>query len=191
LLLAALAAAALVLARRRRGAPRMIQIVETASLGPKRSLVVARVGDELLLLGSSEGGIALLTARPAQPVEAPRATAADHEHLRAAEEGGVACRAVRDATIRQARFAGHAERARRGTGGDDDRRRRDDAPAIGRHPEGSCSEIDLLDACVEVLRPKVRRLLLHFHGEIETADSSRKARVVLDIAGCGDQSARL
>jgi len=77
LLLAALAAVALVLARRRRNLPRLVEIVETASLGPRRSLVVARIGDELLLLGSSEGGIALLTTRPAslaaQAEAAPRA----------------------------------------------------------------------------------------------------------------------
>jgi hypothetical protein len=57
--------AALVLARRRHRVARVVDIVETASLGPRRSLVVARVGDELLLLGSSEGGIALLATRPA------------------------------------------------------------------------------------------------------------------------------
>ena len=65
LLLAALAAAALVLARRRRNVPRLIEIVESASLGPKRSLVVARLGDEVLVLGSSEGGITLLATRSA------------------------------------------------------------------------------------------------------------------------------
>ena len=65
LLLAALAAAALVLARRRRNLPRLVEIVESAGLGPKRSLVVVRLGDELLVLGSSEGGITLLATRPA------------------------------------------------------------------------------------------------------------------------------
>jgi flagellar protein FliO/FliZ len=74
LFLAALAAAALVLARRRKRAPRLVEIVETASLGPKRSLVVARMGDELLLLGASEGGISLLTTRAA-PQAAPLAAA--------------------------------------------------------------------------------------------------------------------
>ncbi len=67
LFLAAIAVAAFVLSRRRRGLPRLVEIIETASLGPKRSLVVARLGDELLVLGSSEGGIALLQTRPAPP----------------------------------------------------------------------------------------------------------------------------
>jgi flagellar biogenesis protein FliO len=70
LLLAALAVAALFLARRRRAAPRLVQVVESASLGPKRALVVARFGDELLVLGSSEGGISLLATRPAPPAAA-------------------------------------------------------------------------------------------------------------------------
>jgi flagellar protein FliO/FliZ len=65
LFLALLAAAALLLARRRRRVARIIDILESASLGPKRSLVIARLGDELLVLGSSEGGIALLSTRPA------------------------------------------------------------------------------------------------------------------------------
>ena len=69
LLLAALAVAALLAARRRRATPRLLQIVESASLGPKRSLVLARVGGELLLLGSSEGGVSLLSRQsaPAEP----------------------------------------------------------------------------------------------------------------------------
>jgi flagellar protein FliO/FliZ len=64
-LLLALAAAALLAARRRRRVPRLVELVESASLGPKRSLVVARLGDELLVLGASEGGISLLATRPA------------------------------------------------------------------------------------------------------------------------------
>src|SRR5690349_20368131 len=71
LLLAALAAAAVVLARRKRRAPRLVEVLESTSLGPKRSLVVARLGDELLLLGSCEGGIALLSTRPASAVHTP------------------------------------------------------------------------------------------------------------------------
>jgi flagellar protein FliO/FliZ len=65
LFLALLAAATLVMARRRKRATRLISILESVSLGPKRALVVARLGDELLVLGSSEGGIALLSTRPA------------------------------------------------------------------------------------------------------------------------------
>ena len=60
-LLAALAAAAFLIVRRRRfPLDRRIQILETASLGPKRSLVIARIGDETLVLGISEAGITLL-----------------------------------------------------------------------------------------------------------------------------------
>ena len=60
-LLAILAAGAYFFARRRRTVSvRRIQILETASLGPKRSLVVARIGDETLILGTSEAGITLL-----------------------------------------------------------------------------------------------------------------------------------
>jgi len=65
LFLALLAVAALVMARRRRATPRLVEILETASLGPKRALVVARLGEEILVIGSSEGGIALLSSRPA------------------------------------------------------------------------------------------------------------------------------
>jgi len=63
--LAALAAAALVLRRRRRAPARRVEVLETTSLGPKRSLVLARLGDEILLLGASEAGIHLLRKRPA------------------------------------------------------------------------------------------------------------------------------
>lgn len=59
--LLALAAAAFYFSRRRAtGRERHIQILETASLGPKRALVVARVGDATMILGSSEAGITLL-----------------------------------------------------------------------------------------------------------------------------------
>ena len=78
LFLAGLAVAAYVFARKKRGlGERRIQILETASLGPKRSLVIARVGEETLVLGSSEAGITLLqtsgeTTVQAKPtVEAP------------------------------------------------------------------------------------------------------------------------
>jgi LPXTG-motif cell wall-anchored protein len=59
--LLALAGIGYVFARRRKiQGYRHIQIVETASLGPKRALVVARVGEQTLILGSSEAGITLL-----------------------------------------------------------------------------------------------------------------------------------
>src|SRR5581483_4434853 len=63
--LLALAAVAFYVSRRRAvGNRRHIQILETASLGPKRALVVARVGDATLILGSSEAGITLLQSVP-------------------------------------------------------------------------------------------------------------------------------
>lgn len=43
----------------------MVEVLETAGLGPKRQLVVARMGDQLLLLASSEGGVSLLSTQPA------------------------------------------------------------------------------------------------------------------------------
>jgi flagellar biogenesis protein FliO len=74
-----LAGAALLLSRRRRAPTRRIQVLETTALGPKRSLVLARLGDELLLLGASDAGITLLRSQPsprdalalAPPAEAP------------------------------------------------------------------------------------------------------------------------
>jgi hypothetical protein len=72
---------ALLLSRRRgRASGRLVEVVETASLGPKRQLVVARMGGELLLLASSESGVTLLSSQPA-PAEglapaAPRTAAA-------------------------------------------------------------------------------------------------------------------
>lgn len=75
-LLAGLAVAAFATARRRTRRTRMVEVVESTSIGPRRSLVVARLGDELLLLGSSEAGIALLNtapapSRPAKPAAPP------------------------------------------------------------------------------------------------------------------------
>jgi len=61
LFLAGLAVAAYFFARKKRTlGTRRIQILETASLGPKRSLVIARIGEETLVLGASEAGITLL-----------------------------------------------------------------------------------------------------------------------------------
>ena len=60
-----IAGAAFYFSRRRAvGHRRHIQIIETASLGPKRSLVVARVGDATMILGTSEAGITLLQSVP-------------------------------------------------------------------------------------------------------------------------------
>jgi flagellar biogenesis protein FliO len=47
-----------------------IEILESSSLGPKRALVVARLGDELLILGTSEAGVHLLATRPVAVPEA-------------------------------------------------------------------------------------------------------------------------
>ena len=60
LVLLALAAGAFVLNRRRGRRQGLIQILETASIGPKRSLLVARVDGRTMVLGASEAGISLL-----------------------------------------------------------------------------------------------------------------------------------
>lgn len=60
IVLLGLAAGAYVLNRRRVRRQGIIQILETASIGPKRSLLVARVDGRTMVLGASEAGIALL-----------------------------------------------------------------------------------------------------------------------------------
>lgn len=50
---------------------RYIEVLETAGLGPRRSLIVVRMGEETLLLGSSEGGITLLKSQAADLRPAP------------------------------------------------------------------------------------------------------------------------
>jgi flagellar biosynthetic protein FliO len=70
-----LGAAALLLSRRRRAPARRIQVVETTAIGPRKSLVLARLGDELLLLGATDAGITLLRRQPA-PRESPSAVEA-------------------------------------------------------------------------------------------------------------------
>lgn len=76
-LLAGLAVAAILFARRRTTRTRMIKIIETASIGPRRSLVVANVGGRTMVLGVSEAGVALLDApvspAPIEPTGAPAA----------------------------------------------------------------------------------------------------------------------
>jgi flagellar biogenesis protein FliO len=78
-LLAGLGVAATLLARRRATRTRMIRIVETASIGPRRSLVVACIGGRTMVLGVSEAGVALLDAQvgavgvPASPEKAQSA----------------------------------------------------------------------------------------------------------------------
>ncbi len=67
ILLAGMAGLGMVLLRRRGRVAHFVQVLETASLGPRRSLVVARLGNEVLLLGASEAGIHLLSSQPASP----------------------------------------------------------------------------------------------------------------------------
>jgi flagellar protein FliO/FliZ len=62
LVLVAIAGAAVYLRRRKAANPGLIQILESASLGPKRSLIIARVNGEVMILGSSEAGITFLGA---------------------------------------------------------------------------------------------------------------------------------
>jgi flagellar protein FliO/FliZ len=69
LALIALAAVTLLFARKRQALPRLVQVLETTSLGPRRSLVVARLGGEVLVIGASEAGLQLLAARPAAGLE--------------------------------------------------------------------------------------------------------------------------
>jgi flagellar biogenesis protein FliO len=67
ILLVALALGAFFFARKRSTQSRYIRILETASLGPKRSIVVARIGESTMILGSSEAGITLLKQLPDGP----------------------------------------------------------------------------------------------------------------------------
>lgn len=69
LALVGLAALAFGLSRRRRAPGRSIRIVETASLGPKRSLVVADVLGDRLVLAVSEAGVSVLATKPAPAFE--------------------------------------------------------------------------------------------------------------------------
>ena len=64
LALGALGIFALRFAKKRRGMGRHVKILETTPLGPKRALIVAKIGGETLLLGSSEAGITLIQVRP-------------------------------------------------------------------------------------------------------------------------------
>lgn len=71
LVLLALGAAALFLSRRRRFGARRMEVVESLSLGPRRSLCLARVDGRTLVLGVSEAGVQLLTTHetPAPKLE--------------------------------------------------------------------------------------------------------------------------
>jgi len=65
LVLAGLGTAAFLVTRKRVQRTRLVEVLESQSLGARRSLVVARLGEELLVLGASEAGIHLLTTAPA------------------------------------------------------------------------------------------------------------------------------
>jgi flagellar biogenesis protein FliO len=69
LALVAVAGGVLALTRRRARRQGLIQILETAAIGPKRALLVARVNGQMMVLGASEAGIALLA--PLQGASAP------------------------------------------------------------------------------------------------------------------------
>lgn len=70
--LAGLAALAFTITRRKQLRGGSIHILEAASLGEKRSLVIAEVLGERLVLGVSEAGVSVLMTRPA-PAAAPSA----------------------------------------------------------------------------------------------------------------------
>ncbi len=68
---------AFMFARKRVSRQRVIRIVETASIGPRRSLVVASVGGRTMVLGVSEAGVSLLDAPAELPVAIPAQKATD------------------------------------------------------------------------------------------------------------------
>lgn len=61
LVLVVLAGLALALHRRRPKLSRRLELLETLSVGPRRSLCLARVENRTLVLGISEAGVQLLT----------------------------------------------------------------------------------------------------------------------------------
>jgi hypothetical protein len=66
--LAGLGLAAIVFLRRSTAPGRIIHVIERASIGSRRSLVVVQVGGRALLLAVSEAGMSLLDARAVSPV---------------------------------------------------------------------------------------------------------------------------
>jgi flagellar biogenesis protein FliO len=69
-MLVAVAGGVLALTRRRARRQGLIQILETAAIGPKRTLLVARVNGQTMVLGASEAGITLLQSLESK-TEAP------------------------------------------------------------------------------------------------------------------------
>jgi flagellar protein FliO/FliZ len=67
LIILGLGAATLWMQKRKRQGSRHIQVVETASLGPKRSLALVVVGRQSMLLSCCDSGIFLVSSQPASP----------------------------------------------------------------------------------------------------------------------------
>ncbi|MEW5847913.1 MAG: flagellar biosynthetic protein FliO [Myxococcota bacterium] len=63
-----LGAVGFLLARRRRQEGQMVEVLQTHALGPRRSIMVARVAGQTLVLSNSEAGIQLLTSVDAKDV---------------------------------------------------------------------------------------------------------------------------
>jgi len=59
-----LAGLALLLSRRRKQLPRRLEVLESLALSPRRSLFLARVENQMLVLGVSEAGVQLLATLP-------------------------------------------------------------------------------------------------------------------------------
>lgn len=76
-LLVGMGIAAFLFARKRGTRQRVIHILETASIGPRRSLVVASVGGRTMVLGVSEAGVSLLDSPVSLPTEAGMARTTD------------------------------------------------------------------------------------------------------------------
>ena len=69
--LGGLAIAAFLLSRKKQRQSGIIQILETTSLGPRRSLIVAQIQGQTLLMAASEAGISILSVDVKVPVATP------------------------------------------------------------------------------------------------------------------------
>ncbi len=79
LIILCLGAATFWMQKRKRQGPRHIQVIETASLGPKRSLALVVIGQQSMLLSCCDSGIFLVSSQPASPelLQAAHVPAAD------------------------------------------------------------------------------------------------------------------
>jgi len=113
--LLALGGVALLFTLRKGRAPGALRIVESVSMGPKRSLVIAKVGDEELVLGCSEAGISLLSTRNEARPAAPAAREASVDPWLESFSGKAAAPRAEapDAVSALARLFGKAGRSRR------------------------------------------------------------------------------